>query len=174
MDELGSALRHSDEPNFRVSPFLFMPDGTFESAVRLFIIFIMLCRFLRQTIMTSVVVCDIAREALLHFDSVINLLEYKIYETFWSCSCRCYQVENRRNIIYMTNPFFLFSFSILWPTQNVEKGDECTRDFLFGIGEDKQRSARLTAWFHTPENYFIQVIFSLTELPEAHVYRPLN
>ncbi|PSS20768.1 Tubulin--tyrosine ligase-like protein [Actinidia chinensis var. chinensis] len=28
MDELGSALRHSDEPNFRVSPFLYMPDAT--------------------------------------------------------------------------------------------------------------------------------------------------
>lgn len=49
-----------------------------------------------------------------------------------------------------------FSFSVLWPTRNVQKGDECTRDFLFGIGEDKQRSARLTAWFHTPQNYFIQ------------------
>ncbi|KAH1209508.1 Tubulin--tyrosine ligase-like protein 12 [Glycine max] len=80
MDELGSALRHSDEPNFRVAPFLFMPEGNLASAV---------------------------------------------------------------------------SFSILWPTQNVCKGDECTRDFLLGIGEDKQRSARLTAWFHTPENYFI-------------------
>ncbi|CBI27809.3 uncharacterized protein LOC100266448 isoform X2 [Vitis vinifera] len=80
MDELGSALRHSDEPSFRVSPFLYMPEGKLASAV---------------------------------------------------------------------------SFSILWPTQNVQKGDECTRDFLFGIGEDKQRSARLTAWFHTPQNYFI-------------------
>ncbi|TKY72867.1 Tubulin--tyrosine ligase protein 12 [Spatholobus suberectus] len=80
MDELGSALRHSDEPNFRVAPFLFMPEGNLASAV---------------------------------------------------------------------------SFSILWPTQNVQKGDECTRDFLLGIGEDKQRSARLTTWFHTPENYFI-------------------
>ncbi|XP_004488089.1 uncharacterized protein [Cicer arietinum] len=81
MDELGSALRHSDEPNFRVAPFLFMPEGNLASAV---------------------------------------------------------------------------SFSILWPTKNVCKGDECTRDFLLGIGEEKQRSAKLTAWFHTPENYFIQ------------------
>ncbi|KAF3946588.1 hypothetical protein CMV_027162 [Castanea mollissima] len=80
MDELGSALRHNDEPNFRVAPFLFMPEGNLASAV---------------------------------------------------------------------------SFSILWPTQNVKKGDECTRNFLFGIGEDKQRSARLSAWFHTPQNYFI-------------------
>ncbi|KAL6507667.1 hypothetical protein OROGR_023862 [Orobanche gracilis] len=81
MDELGSALRHSDEANFRVSPFLYMPEGKLESAV---------------------------------------------------------------------------SFSILWPTKNVRNGDECTRDYLFGIGEDKQRSARLTAWFHTPQNYFIK------------------
>lgn len=81
MDELGSALRHSDYPNFRVAPFLYMRDGNLSSAV---------------------------------------------------------------------------SFSILWPTQDVQRGDECTRDFLFGIGEDKQRSARLSAWFHTPKNYFIK------------------
>lgn len=37
MDELGSALRHSDEANFRVSPFLYMPDGKLESAVRFFL-----------------------------------------------------------------------------------------------------------------------------------------
>lgn len=65
----------------------------------------------------------------------------------------------------ITNSYFpCFSFSILWPTQNVQKGDECTRDFLFGIGEDKQRSARLSAWYHTPENYFIQVLSSLSIL----------
>lgn len=80
MDELGSALRHSDEPNFRVSPFLYMPEGKLASAI---------------------------------------------------------------------------SYSILWPIANVQRGDECSRDYLFGIGEEKQRSARLTAWFHTPQNYFI-------------------
>ncbi|XP_058206510.1 uncharacterized protein LOC131320010 [Rhododendron vialii] len=81
MDELGSALRDSDEPNFRVSPFLYMPDGKLASAI---------------------------------------------------------------------------SFSILWPTQKVQKGNECTRDFLYGIGEEKQRSARLSAWYHTPQNYFVK------------------
>ncbi|OIT03544.1 PREDICTED: tubulin--tyrosine ligase-like protein 12 isoform X1 [Nicotiana attenuata] len=81
MDELGSALRHSDKSNFRVSPFLYMPEGNLASAV---------------------------------------------------------------------------SYSILWPIDDVREGDECTRDYLFGIGEEKQRSARLTAWFHTPRNYFIK------------------
>ncbi|XP_066399431.1 uncharacterized protein [Miscanthus floridulus] len=47
-------------------------------------------------------------------------------------------------------------YTILWPTHDVHTGEECTCDFLFGIGEDKQCSARLTAWFRTPENYFIQ------------------
>ncbi|XP_074580605.1 uncharacterized protein LOC141837016, partial [Curcuma longa] len=51
---------------------------------------------------------------------------------------------------------YTFSFSLLWPTQDVHYGEECTRDFLFGVGENKQRSARLTAWFRTPETYFIQ------------------
>lgn len=81
MDELGSALRHGDKPNFRVSPFLYMPEGNLASAI---------------------------------------------------------------------------SYSILWPIDDVREGDECTRDYLFGIGEEKQRSARLTAWFHTPRNYFIK------------------
>jgi len=81
MDELGSAMRHSDIPNFRIAPFLFMPEGKLASAI---------------------------------------------------------------------------SYTVLWPTLDVHTGEECTLDFLFGIGEEKQRSARLTAWFHTPENYFIQ------------------
>ena len=34
MDELGSAIRHNDEPNFRVAPFMYMPDGTLQSAIR--------------------------------------------------------------------------------------------------------------------------------------------
>ncbi|KAJ3673647.1 hypothetical protein LUZ60_005639 [Juncus effusus] len=80
MDELGSALRHSDNANFRVAPFLFMPQGDLNSAI---------------------------------------------------------------------------SYSIMWPIKDVKQGEECTRDFLFGIDESKQRSARLTAWFHTPQNYFI-------------------
>lgn len=81
MDELASAMRHSDSANFRIAPFLFMPEGKLASAI---------------------------------------------------------------------------SYTIMWPINDVHTGEECTRDFLFGIGEDKQRSARLTAWFHTPENYFIQ------------------
>lgn len=98
MDELGSALRHSDEPNFRIAPFLYMRDGNLSSAV---------------------------------------------------------------------------SFSILWPNRDVRPGDECTRDFLFGIGEDKQRSARLTAWFHTPKNYFIKVYEKrLQKLQSKHFTLP--
>ncbi|XP_072978596.1 uncharacterized protein [Typha angustifolia] len=92
MDELGSALRHSDNANFRVAPFLFMPEGNLASAV---------------------------------------------------------------------------SFSILWPTRDVHYGEECTRDFLYSIGEEKQRSARLTAWFHTPENYFIQEFRKYKGQPES-------
>ncbi|KAL5995106.1 hypothetical protein ACLOJK_025164 [Asimina triloba] len=34
MDEFGSALRHSDEPNCRIAPFLYMPEGKLASAVR--------------------------------------------------------------------------------------------------------------------------------------------
>ena len=34
MDEFGSAFEHSEAPNFRFAPFLFMPDGTLTSAIR--------------------------------------------------------------------------------------------------------------------------------------------
>ncbi|OAY66706.1 Tubulin--tyrosine ligase-like protein 12 [Ananas comosus] len=97
MDELGSALRHSDDANFRVAPFLYMPEGKLASAV---------------------------------------------------------------------------SFSILWPTRDVHCGEECTRDYLFGIGEDKQRSARLTAWFHTLENYFIQEFRKYKQQLESKSFCP--
>lgn len=99
MDELGSALRHSDKANFRVTPFLFMPEGKLESAV---------------------------------------------------------------------------SYSVLWPTRDVNYGDECTRDFLFGIGEEKQRSARLTAWFHTPESYFTQEFKNYKHQLESKALCPTN
>ncbi|EFJ22552.1 hypothetical protein SELMODRAFT_105046 [Selaginella moellendorffii] len=81
MDELGSAVRHSDEPNLKFAPFMFLPDGSMNSAV---------------------------------------------------------------------------SYTLMWPTKNITKGEECTRDYLLGFDEKKQRSARLTAWFHTPEAYFEQ------------------
>ncbi|KAI4377813.1 hypothetical protein MLD38_015387 [Melastoma candidum] len=97
MDELGSALRHSDEPNFMVAPFLYMPEGKLASAV---------------------------------------------------------------------------SYSLLWPIKNVAQGEECTRDFLHGIGEDKQRSARLTAWFHTPESYFIQLYEKYIQALESRRISP--
>ncbi|XP_020582182.1 tubulin--tyrosine ligase-like protein 12 isoform X2 [Phalaenopsis equestris] len=99
MDELGSALRHSEMANFRVAPFLFMPDGKLESAI---------------------------------------------------------------------------SYSVLWPTRDVNYGDECTRDFLFGIGEEKQRSARLTAWFHTPDGYFIQEFKNYKQQLESKGHCPTN
>ncbi|GJN30454.1 hypothetical protein PR202_gb18762 [Eleusine coracana subsp. coracana] len=56
MDELGSAIRHSDDANFRIAPFLFMPEGKLVSAI---------------------------------------------------------------------------SYTVLWPTHDVQTGEECTRDFLF-------------------------------------------
>eukprot|EP00850_Spirogloea_muscicola_P018426 SM000168S02625 [mRNA] locus=s168:228587:233551:+ [translate_table: standard] len=46
------------------------------------------------------------------------------------------------------------SYSLVWPIKNVQPQEECTRDFLPGVGEEEQRSARLTAWFHTPPDVF--------------------
>jgi tubulin--tyrosine ligase-like protein 12 len=44
MDELGSALRHSDDPNFQVAPFMFLPDGTLKSAIRCWVSHLLLPR----------------------------------------------------------------------------------------------------------------------------------
>ncbi|CAI6009184.1 unnamed protein product, partial [Closterium sp. NIES-65] len=88
MDEFGSAFRHSDRPNFRCAPFLFLPDGSFASALR------------------------------------------------WG-GC-------------------VLSYSILWPVAAVRPGEECTRDYLAGVGEEHQRSPKLCVWFHTPSSAFHQ------------------
>ncbi|CAI5529213.1 unnamed protein product, partial [Closterium sp. Naga37s-1] len=81
MDEFGSAFRHSDRPNFCCAPFLFLPDGSFASAL---------------------------------------------------------------------------SYSLVWPLAAVQPGEECTRDYLAGVGEEQQRSAKLSVWFHTPSSCFHQ------------------
>jgi tubulin--tyrosine ligase-like protein 12 len=53
---------------------------------------------------------------------------------------------------------------MMWPINDIHKGEECLRNYLPGIGEDKQRSARLTAWFHTPKDYFIQVYIPFSQI----------
>ncbi|KAJ7296034.1 hypothetical protein O6H91_Y148000, partial [Diphasiastrum complanatum] len=98
MDELGSALRHNDEPNFMVSPFMYLPDGTLDSAI---------------------------------------------------------------------------SYTLLWPIQDIYEGEECTRDYLRGIGEDRQRSSRLNAWFHTPREFFDQAYKIHEQRLKGTVQKPL-
>lgn len=99
MDELGSSIRHSDKPNFQIAPFMYLPDGTLQSAI---------------------------------------------------------------------------SYSLLWPVQDVVSGEECTRDYLFGIREDQQRSSRLAAWFHTSSDVFKQAYEShISELKQPVIIKPI-
>ena len=49
----------------------------------------------------------------------------------------------------------LITYSIMWPIKDVKKGDEIYIDFLANIGENEERSARLTTWFNTPKEYFL-------------------
>eukprot|EP00850_Spirogloea_muscicola_P021625 SM000256S08679 [mRNA] locus=s256:71999:76864:+ [translate_table: standard] len=64
------------------------------------------------------------------------------------------------------------SYSLVWPIKNVKLHEDCTRDFLPGVGEEQQRSARLTAWFHTPPDVFREAYhlhtskLAATRLPE--------
>jgi len=46
------------------------------------------------------------------------------------------------------------AFCVLWNTQDLVKGNVLSRDKLFRIDEQKFRSARLSVWFNTPEEYF--------------------
>ncbi|KAI5410112.1 hypothetical protein KIW84_055554 [Lathyrus oleraceus] len=116
MDEFTSVLRHSDEPNFRVTPFLFMPEGNLASVV---------------------------------------------------------------------------SYSSLWPTQNVWKGDECTRDVLLGnnafdgkllteklrkLNNSQQRIESVSFVYLTPALVIInaQEYQNLTEHKFRHIMRELQ
>ena len=44
------------------------------------------------------------------------------------------------------------SFSLMWPLEEIKVGDYITRDYLNGIKEEKQRSARFAAWYKLPES----------------------
>jgi len=49
----------------------------------------------------------------------------------------------------------VITYSILWPIKDIKKNDEILRDYLHNINETMQRSARLTCWFNTPKQYFM-------------------
>mmetsp|Transcript_5503 Transcript_5503/g.5024 ORF Transcript_5503/g.5024 Transcript_5503/m.5024 type:complete len:213 (+) Transcript_5503:352-990(+) len=48
------------------------------------------------------------------------------------------------------------TYSICWPTVDLEEEDVIFRDYLAGIDEKKFRSSRLTVWCETPDEYFQQ------------------
>lgn len=48
----------------------------------------------------------------------------------------------------------IITYSLLWPKKDIKKGDEIFIDFLANIGENEERSARLTCWYKTPKEYF--------------------
>lgn len=50
----------------------------------------------------------------------------------------------------------MISYSLIWPTQNLEHGQNLYRDYLFGIDETRFRSAKLACWFDIPYSIFIE------------------
>ena len=48
----------------------------------------------------------------------------------------------------------LITYSLLWPKKDIKKGDEIFIDYLANIGENEERSSRLTCWYKTPKDYF--------------------
>ncbi len=53
----------------------------------------------------------------------------------------------------------VITYSILWPIKDIKKNEEVTRDYLHNISESMQRSARLTCWFNTPKQYFMDKFY---------------
>jgi tubulin--tyrosine ligase-like protein 12 len=49
-----------------------------------------------------------------------------------------------------------YTYSIVWPIEDVQKEHYLTRDFLQGITEAEWRSARLFPWFNVYEEYYQQ------------------
>ena len=48
----------------------------------------------------------------------------------------------------------IITYSLLWPKKDIKKGDEIFIDYLANIGENEERSSRLTCWYKTPKDYF--------------------
>ena len=48
----------------------------------------------------------------------------------------------------------IITYSLLWPKKDIKKGEEIFIDYLANIGENEERSSRLTCWYKTPKDYF--------------------
>lgn len=44
----------------------------------------------------------------------------------------------------------VISYTLMWPLEEINEGEEITRDYLNGIKEEKQRSSRMAAWYKLP------------------------
>jgi hypothetical protein len=53
------------------------------------------------------------------------------------------------------------SFTILWPSRDIQVNDAIYRDYLAGFTEEQFRSARLHTWFETPDHFFTQALAKL-------------
>lgn len=51
------------------------------------------------------------------------------------------------------------TYSILWPCKNIQKDGILYKDNLLNITELQQRSSKLSLWFDTPKEYFLQRFF---------------
>lgn len=68
----------------------------------------------------------------------------------------------------------LITYSILWPIKDIKKGDEVYIDFLANIGENQERSARLTSWFNTPKEYFLDKFYEkMNKFSQKNLYQTI-
>ena len=57
--------------------------------------------------------------------------------------------------LYTTQKGEVIPYSIMWPIKDIPKNTLLYRNFLPNIDETKMRSARLSVWFDTPKDYFL-------------------
>lgn len=60
------------------------------------------------------------------------------------------------------------TYSIVWPDKDIKENEYISKDNLINIDETQQRSAKLTLWYDTPQDYFKNKFFDkLKSLEES-------
>ena len=51
----------------------------------------------------------------------------------------------------------MLAYTLMWLVEDVREGQLVERDFLSGLGEEKQRSSRLAVWYQVPRDLYINL-----------------
>lgn len=60
------------------------------------------------------------------------------------------------------------TFNILWPVRDIAANEAIYRDFLYGVTESNNRSARLHTWFDTPDKFYTDSLKQLRAIESKY------